>query len=433
MRGGRFPAVADRARRSVPPLALLLALATRVGVADVSDGTLGVCGYLLPGGPGNYSYGAKLEECNGACVPIGTCATFPSTCGALPLGSLAAGKFHGCFGKCVPLPSLCEPCAAISDGQLEPCGASCVPRGGCSLCEQDKDIFGQPINTCACRPGRYLPPGADSVLCLECGDGHQTDTLGEPGATQCLMAASGTYDHDLDATTASIDCPDGHTTNTMFLNGATSCTIVPVGDYDNDRSAKSPGVECLNGSTLNTLNQPGATECTPAPPGYYDDDGNATTPPIECPAGHTTACVLCGTAAYWTTGNPGATACIPVPPGWYDHDSRSSSGAVQCLPGGTTNTQAQPMATACILAPPGYYDEDANATTPPILCGAGFYTDTLKSIGATACTAAPPGTYDHDSASTSVPETGLGYLACADREVIRRSSVQEAMLLQVRA
>jgi Leucine-rich repeat (LRR) protein len=393
-------------------LAALLAMFAPRGVAPVHGSPLGACAHLLSGG--SAPWGQVLEECGGACVPIGRCSEFPSACRNLPLGvGFAGGTLRGCWGSCVPV-GACEPCAAISSGKLMECAGVCVPRtDGCASCG----------GVCACEPGTYLPPGG--IACLACGAGSSTNTLSAPGATLCLPAPSGTYDHDSSPITAPILCGPGYSTDTLFTGGAQQCIIVLPGMYDGDKNSRTPPTECNNGSTTDTLALPGATQCTPAPVNYYDDDGNATTPPVHCPAGYTTACDGC---VGWTTGDPGATNCVPVPPGMYDHDQRSMSAPLTCLPGSTTNTLAAPMATACVPAPVGWYDHDANSTTPAVVCGGGNSTNTLHLAGASECTPAPPGTHDHDSDSSTAPVTGLGYIACRDREVIVRNEHQLSLL-----
>eukprot|EP01051_Picozoa_sp_SAG22_P001461 SAG22_NODE_58_length_23645_cov_16.637943_1_plen_654_part_10 len=53
-----------------------------------------------------------------------------------------------------------------------------------------------------CPPGEYDHDGNITTPCLVCGAGSETDTLAQPGATNCTPCAAGSYDHDRNATTS---------------------------------------------------------------------------------------------------------------------------------------------------------------------------------------------------------------------------------------
>lgn len=138
-------------------------------------------------------------------------------------------------------------------------------------------------------PASVTPP----VLCPA---GSTTNTGASTGATICTAAPAGMYDHDSVSTTPPTECGDGAIADgsstvgfTTYLpngnlagngTGATLCVAAPTGFYDHDDLSITAPLECTDGSTTNTLANTGAQTCVEAPAGQYDHDGLSSTAPI---------------------------------------------------------------------------------------------------------------------------------------------------------
>ena len=283
-----------------------------------------------------------------------------------------------------------------------------------------------PRNCAAQRPDFLGALVGGSTTYTQAGYDAGTPAGTATGATLCIAAPVGEYDHDIDPTTGPIECTSGHTTNTREVPGAITCEAAPIGHYDDDLSSTTIPIVCEKGSNtylptgVAAVVTPGATICELVPPGLYDHDStnDGILRGTEGAAGwgycsetdgrltvHTTELTCTVTAASCTgdaTDPVGTPDCAAAFSAGADTTANSCPHGCDYVAEGATGRVWHPETR--------FY----SSTTLPVECAAGSTTtfpaggsfdEDTSFFGATGCVAGDAGLYDHDSTQHGTSHT----------------------------
>eukprot|EP01043_Picozoa_sp_COSAG02_P020043 COSAG02_NODE_980_length_15492_cov_12.941727_1_plen_2373_part_10 len=367
------------------------------------------CGECIAGSiPVSYSDGQECEPCSAGSITNTLADPGATICTPCAAGRWTQNSAEDC--------EVCQPGSFTNT--LSDVGAS-----QCNLCSSGQFSTDSQVACTGCVPGEYQPD-VGSTDCNACGAGSQTNTLDQPGASQCSLCSSGQFSTDSQVACAgcvpgeyqpdvgSTDCNAcgaGSQTNTLDQPGASSCTACEPAQYSEDAAVGC--IVCSAGSITNTLADPGATICTPCAAGRWTQ--NSAEDCEVCQPGSFTntlsdvgasQCNLCSSGQFSTDSQVACTGCVP---GEYQPDV-GSTDCNACGAGSQTNTLDQPGASQCSLCSSGQFSTDSQVactgcvpgeyqpdvgSTDCNACGAGSQTNTLDQPGASSCTACEIGQY----------------------------------------
>ncbi len=271
--------------------------------------------------------------------------------------------------------------------------------------------------------------------------GSVTNTLSNPGASECTECTAGTYSFDPHVACVPhsvVNCPTGqyHTAGTIGADDA-SCTACPSGTYQS--SAGSTATSCTDHTVTATAEAychsqrkpyivgtptsdytcgnvcpygqtavEGSSSCDRCLPGYGSTDGTNC---VSCPetqwngvdsafsvACANKACPL-GEGVGGSTGEDLTTGdtsndCTTCAAGYYS-DSTAFGQCETCAAGSETDTLTGTSGTTCTKCPAGDYTASSQVACGT--CAAGSVTDTLAGTGGTTCTTCGENTYTTSS------------------------------------
>lgn len=206
------------------------------------------------------------------------------------------------------------PCACQISGFRNP--AAATASAGVMVTTYDQNFAGSGIQSSVifpailCAPGYLQTVTANSVNCAACPKGKYGNT---PGASECLLCGSGTFNpvEAADSSSACIPCPNATFSNATGAIDASACMKCPPGT-NNSKSGASTCTTCTIGTYAESSGQ---QYCDPCRAGTYG---------LQIGSSSKAHCSLC---AAGTNSSAGSSVCMRCPSG-----TQSREGEATCTP-----------------------------------------------------------------------------------------------------